>query len=265
MLRHINRGARLIYGCYAWSMIGVLSLLTVLLLLLLPSLRWRRALARGAARVGLNLIGVRFQLLNEQQLPKEPCVIVANHSSYVDGMLLKAVLPARFSFVIKKEMVKVPIAGLLLRRIGSQFVDRANRHSGGLDTRRLFRQASEGGSLVFFPEGTFTGRPGLAPFHLGAFITAQRSGLPIVPIAIRGARRILRSGSPWPRPGRVELEVLPVIDSAVEGPTARITAETLRDQARVRMLFALDEPDLSYDAATVNEPDADQVEQKLGS
>ena len=125
---------------------------------------------------------------------------------------------------------------------------------------------------MFFPEGTFTGRPGLARFHLGAFVTAQRASLPVVPIAIHGARRILRSGSPWPRPGRVELEILPPVDPG-GGRKARARAESLRDQARARMLLALDEPDLSHE--TIANPDPDLVgnieadtrepQQKLGS
>lgn len=261
MFVHLNRVVRLVYGCYAWLAFGSVATLTLIVLLLLPSLKLRCAVAKWAARFALGLAGVHCRLHNERQLPAGPCVVVANHSSYVDGLLLKAALPARFCFVIKKEMARVPMAGLLLRRIDSQFVDRANRHSGGLDARRLMRQATEGRSLVFFPEGTFTGRPGLTYFHLGAFITAQRAGLPIVPIAIRGARRVLRSGSPWPRPGRVELEVLPVIDPAT-GAKARSSAESLRDQTRARMLLALDEPDLSHDLAV----DAnDKAEQKLGS
>lgn len=272
MFAHLNRIPRLIYGVYAWLAVGSLATLTMILLLLLPTLKLRREAARATAFIALRLIGVRCALRGCGVLPAYPCVIVANHSSYVDGLLLKAMLPARFSFVIKKEMVKVPVAGLLLRRIGSQFVDRTNRHSGGSDARRLLRRASEGHSLVFFPEGTFTGKPGLARFHLGAFVTAQRAGLPIVPIAIHGARRILRSGSVWPRPGRVELEALPMIDPAA-ARKGRGSAECLRDQARARMLMALDEPDLSHQAAAgveaepIESIDADNPEprQKLGS
>lgn len=260
MFVHLNRVLRLVYGCYAWLAFGSVAVLTLIVLLLLPSLKLRRAFAKFSARLALGIIGVHCRLHSEHPLPDGPCVIIANHSSYVDGLLLKAALPSRFSFVIKKEMVKVPIAGLLLRRIDSQFVDRANRHSGGLDARRLLRQATEGRSLVFFPEGTFTGRPGLAHFHLGAFVTAQHAGLPVVPIVIRGARRVLRSGSPWPRPGRVELEVLPMIDPGI-GAKVRSSAESLRDQARARMLLALDEPDLSHDLEAADA----EAEQKLGS
>jgi 1-acyl-sn-glycerol-3-phosphate acyltransferase len=240
MIAHLNRGARAVYGIYAWFMFGAVATLTLLLLLLIPSLKARRAIAQVSARIALLLIGVTIKTDGLARLPHTPCVVVANHSSYVDGLLLKAALPPRFSFVIKKEMVRVPLAGLLLKRIGSKFVDRFNRHSGALDARKLIRNAAEGQSLVFFPEGTFTGKPGLAHFHLGAFVTAKRANLPLVPAVIRGARRVLRAGSPWPRPGRVDIEILPVIAESPE-----LTPEVIRDHARARMLITLGEPDLS--------------------
>ena len=150
-----------------------------------------------------------MRLIDAQHLPAGPCVVVANHASYLDGVVLKAALPARFSFVIKKEVTRVPIAGLLLRRIGSEFVDRFNRHAGGMDARRLIKAADAGQALAFFPEGTFLAQPGLGKFHTGAFAIAARAELPIVPIAIRGTRRILPSGRFLPRPGRIEIQVLP--------------------------------------------------------
>jgi 1-acyl-sn-glycerol-3-phosphate acyltransferase len=160
--------------------------------------------------------------------------------------LLKAILPTRFSFVIKKEMVRVPLAGLLLRRIGAEFVDRFNRHSGAMDARRLMRVASGGESLVFFPEGTFTGRPGLARFHGGAFTIAARAHMPIVPLVIRGARHVLRADSIWLRPGRVTIEVLPLVPSPETNEPGAI-AIFLRDHSRAKILLALGEPDLALD------------------
>ncbi len=158
--------------------------------------------------------------------------------------LLKALLPARFSFVIKKEVSAVPLAGLLLRRIGSEFVDRFNRHAGGMDTRRLIKAADAGQALVFFPEGTFIPRPGLGKFHTGAFVIATRAGLPVVPLVIRGTRHILPGERFLPRPGRIEIEILPSIPT-VAGLDSAPSATMVRDQARARILAVLDEPDLA--------------------
>lgn len=244
MLRFANRLLLIAYGLYAWATFVVLGSITLILLLLAPTLRLRRAIGKRGAKAWLTVAGVPIEFRGEHLLPDTPAVIVANHSSYVDGVLLKAALPTRYAFVIKKEMVKVPFAGLLLRRIGAEFVDRFNRHSGAVDARRLIRAAASGGSLVFFPEGTFSGRPGLARFHGGAFTIAARARMPVVPVVIRGARHVLRGETIWPRPGRVEIEVLGVIEPAATHD-ANEAALALRDQSRARILLALGEPDLA--------------------
>jgi len=246
MIQLSKRFLLVIYGVYAWTTFIGLGSVTLVLLLIAPGLKTRRVLGSLCARLWLKVAGIPVEFRGAELLPDCPAMLVANHSSYIDGVLLKAVLPARYAFVIKKEMVKVPLAGLLLRRIGAEFVDRFNRHSGAMDARRLMRTASGGGSLVFFPEGTFTGRPGLAQFHGGAFSIAARARMPVVPVVIRGARHILRGNTIWPRPGRVYIEVLATLLPA-EGETAAVTANTMRDQSRAHILLALGEPDLAHD------------------
>jgi 1-acyl-sn-glycerol-3-phosphate acyltransferase len=232
-----------IYGTYALLAFVVLSLLTFVFVTIVPGLgmNGRRAVAHFMARLFFLVAGIRIRLVGAQ-LPQGACVVVANHASYIDGVLLKAMLPARFSFVIKKEVSRVPLAGLLLRRIGSEFVDRFNRHAGAMDARRLIKAANSGNALAFFPEGTFLLQPGLGKFHTGAFAIAARSGLPVVPLAIRGTRGILPSGRVLPMLGRIEIEILPTLPAAPNADPASIAL--LRDQSRARILAALDEPDL---------------------
>jgi 1-acyl-sn-glycerol-3-phosphate acyltransferase len=246
MMQLPKRLLLVLYGLYAWSTFLALGSITLVLLLLTPGLHARRVVGSQCARTWLWVAGIKVKLVGAEQLPSGPSVIVANHSSYVDGVVLKAVLPTRFAFVIKKEMVKVPLAGLLLKRIGAEFVDRFNRHSGAMDARRIMRTATDGSSLVFFPEGTFTGRPGLSRFHGGAFTIAARARMPIVPVAIRGARHILRGDSIWPRPGRVEISVLTVLPMS-DSQDGAVSVTTLRDQSRAHILLALGEPDLATD------------------
>jgi 1-acyl-sn-glycerol-3-phosphate acyltransferase len=244
-LKHSVLGVlHVIYGVYALAVFIVLGLLAFLLVMLPLGLTARRHVAHFMARMLFLVAGMRLRLIDEQNLPAGPCVVVANHASYLDGVVLKAALPARFSFVIKKEVSRVPIAGLLLRRIGSEFVDRFNRHAGGMDTRRLIKAADAGQALAFFPEGTFLAEPGVGKFHTGAFAIAVRAALPVVPIGIRGTRHILPSGRALPRPGRIDIHVLPPLGPLEEmEPTAAII-ET-REQARSRILATLGEPDLA--------------------
>lgn len=242
---------RWLYGLYAWSLFLLLGLLTLAALILLPSLGARRAVARVLARAVLRMIGMRLQCRGLEDLPL-PCVVVANHTSYLDGVLVCAALPARFSFVIKREMSAVPLAGLLLRRIGAEFVERHDRQRGARDARRLLREAGRGQALVFFPEGTFSDQVGLLRFHTGAFAAAERAGLPVVPLAIRGARHCLPPDSVWPQVGTIRIEalaVLPPVPSSAHAERGERVA-LLRDQARRALLTALGEPDLQ-DAPSV--------------
>src|SRR4029434_11324987 len=91
-------------------------------MLLVPGLERRRRGAACAARAVFAAWGVKLRTLSTERLPPERCIVVANHASYLDGLVLTAVLPPRFAFVIKKEMDRVPLANLLLRRIGSELV-----------------------------------------------------------------------------------------------------------------------------------------------
>lgn len=230
------------YALYALTLFLVVALVALLVTLPLGSLRARRVVVRAAARLALWLIGVRVHLLHPERLPPGPCVVVANHASYLDGVVLKAALPARFGFVIKREMNRVPLAGLLLRRIGAEFVDRGKGQKGARDARRVLKSASGGASLAFFPEGTFESAPGLLRFHAGAFVTAVRAGYPLLPVVIRGTRRALPPSRPWPRPGVVEIELLPAISGGTGA--AEHAVVDLRRRARAAMLERLGEPDL---------------------
>ena len=113
--------------------------------------------------------------------------MAANHSSYMDGVILAAVLPPRFGFVIKREVTKVPLVHFFLRRIGSQFVERFDTRRGASDARRILALAESRQCLAFFPEGTFRAEPGLRRFQSGAFAAAVRGDVPLVPVVIRGS------------------------------------------------------------------------------
>ena len=239
-------------GLYAWALFLALAVAVVPVLFALRSLQRRRSLVRGVARTVLKLTRMRVRVRGIERIVV-PCVVVANHESYLDGVVLQAVLPTSFSFVIKREMASVPLAGTLLRRIGAEFVERQNRQRGARDARRLLRNAAQGQALAFFPEGTFGDEVGLLRFHIGAFAAAARAQLPVVPIAIRGTRACLPPNSILPRPGAIEVEIL----DAIAVPPASTTPEEferapkMRDAARAALLAALQIPDLAArDSAT---------------
>ena len=210
----------------------------------LAAARSRSPLAADAptARLALPVLGVRLDVAGLDRLPDDSCVVVANHASYLDGVVMKAALPPRFSFVIKREAASMPVAGFLLKRIGSEFVDRHNEGGRRRDAMRVLRRAEQGHALVFFPEGTFDSTPGLKRFHAGAFVAAARGAMPIVPTVIHGARRALPNRALIVRRGRVRVEILePVVPSGDE----TMSVQQSRRESRRRILARLDEPDLA--------------------
>lgn len=228
------------YGLVALPLFVALLVLATLVVLVAPGLERRRRLIGAFARAGLAVLGVRVMVDGLANLPDGACVVAANHASYLDGVVMVAVLPPRFAFVVKREASGMPVIGFLLRRIGVEFVDRHDRGTRQRDARRVVRRAEQGHALVFFPEGTFFREPGLRRFHVGAFVAAMRGDVPIVPTVILGARRLLPSGNLLTRPGRVRVELLAPIDLA----QARGSVEQLRDLTRVQIAGRLDEPDL---------------------
>jgi 1-acyl-sn-glycerol-3-phosphate acyltransferase len=230
---------RLIWGLWVWLLTILLLLVAAFPILILPRLETRRAAAGTVCRAYFRLCGFPIRTLGLSRLPATACIIVANHASYIDGPLLFAYLPPRFGFVIKKEASKLPLAGLLLGRLGHHFVERRNRHEGGSDARRILRAVEQGQAIAFFPEGTFRPEPGLARFHSGAFAAAARAGVPVVPVVIRGTRRVLGDGNHFPRLGRIEIEVLEPLPAKTGAGDAAVI---LRDEARARIGAALDEP-----------------------
>ena len=233
---------RVMYGTVVWAIFLVVALATLLLLLVLPGMDRRRHVTGVAARLILRLAGVPLAVTGLERLPSGQCMVVANHASYIDAIVVKAVLPERFAYVVKREMASVPLAGLLLERIGTEFVERFNRHKGGLDARRVLRSATSGQPLLFFPEGTFVPEPGLLKFHLGAFSSAVAARCPVVPCVIRGTRHILPSPRFFPRPGRIVFEILEPLQPDPALPPERAPA-ALRDAARAAILARVGEPD----------------------
>jgi 1-acyl-sn-glycerol-3-phosphate acyltransferase len=235
---------RFVYGLYALLLFMAVSIVSLVGVILLPTLRLRRGTARVAARVFFAGAGMPVRIRGCENLPAGQAVVVANHASYLDGVVMTAALPPRFGFVIKREMNNVPGAGLLLRRLGSEFVERFDRHKGATDARRVLRTAASGHSLMFFPEGTFKPEVGLGKFHTGAFAIAARAACPVVPAVILGTRRNMPATRIFPRPGPIEVRygtpIVPATSAAGED-----TAVQLRDASRAAILAHLGEPDLA--------------------
>jgi 1-acyl-sn-glycerol-3-phosphate acyltransferase len=229
------------YGVYACLAFLPILICAIAVAIGIPGLDRRRRWVSAVCRIYFRIAGIPTQVTGLANLPDGHCVVVANHSSHLDGVALQAYLPPRFSFVIKGEMRKVPGVHFLLRRIGSRFVERFESVASARDARKLLHASSGEESFAFFPEGTFLAEPGLGRFRPGAFSTAIKGDLPLIPLVIHGARKILPARSVLPRHGQLHIEILQSIQPA---DAAFESNRKLAEEARRRMLQVFEEPDL---------------------
>jgi len=237
----VTRSLNAVWGVYAWLCFVIAVLLAMLVALLVPGAHLRQHLAAKATKTIFLLSWVSVTVNGRENLPDGHCIVVANHASYVDGLLLKGYLPGRFNFVIKGEMRDFGPAHFLLRRSGAKFVERKEMTGSSRDARQIVRAAKDGESLGIFPEGTFELQPGVGRFRPGAFVAAVRGNLPVVPIAIGGTRDMLPAERLLPRRSRLTIDILPAI---LPDDPVFAHSRTLAESARQRILAVLDEPDL---------------------
>ncbi len=230
------------YAGYWWLVLAAVVVVAWVVVVALPRPSWRWAVLHRAARAIMRLHGVAIEVTGLDNLPAGGAVIVANHSSYYDAVVLVATLPGEISFVAKKEFESQFVAGNLLGRVGTVFVERFDAEASVEDTGRALDAVRDGRRLMLFPEGTITRMPGLLGFRMGAFQVAMETAAPVVPITLQGTRSILRDGQWFPRRGRIVMTVGAPISADGTDFTAAIR---LRDATRREILANCGEPDLA--------------------
>ena len=237
-----SRLGKWLYTIYAVSVFLILGIAAWILMVVTPLEHWRQHIARASTRLLFWCTFTTLQVSGRNYLDAiRPQVVVANHTSYLDGFIITASMGIPLHFIVKGELSRILPIRLILQRFGVEFVDRFNARSGSNAIWRIARKSKNGHTLVFFPEGTFTSFAGLQPFRMGAFVTAARTGVPVVPVAIRGARNILRGNHWLPHRGRIDVIILPPI--MPEGDS-RKDAVKLRDAARREISANCGESDL---------------------
>ena len=240
--RIIARFADILYAAWWWTVIGACFFFAGLAVMLVPRLSWRWRIVRAIARAGLATTGIPISDTGLERIPAGNAMLVFNHSSYADLIVLAAVLPGEPLYVAKRELAGQIFAGPFLRRLGALFVERYDMSGRLADTEAAIAGAREGRNVIFFPEGTFTRRPGLSAFYLGAFKVAAEAELPILPGIIRGTRTLLRSNQWFPRWSPVSVRIEEVIrPCGTDFPSLL----KLRDQVRNAILAHCGEPDIA--------------------
>lgn len=197
---------------------------------------------KGWARVWLFINGMPLRIVGKKPADGR-YIIVANHISYLDTVVLFPALPGYFRALGKKEFSKVPLLGFLYRQIVIM-VDRSSQQSRAKSMRLMWRVLRKESSIIIFPEGTFneTGER-LKSFYDGAFRLAVNSQVPILPVIFPDTVHRWHYSAWWKIwPGKNRAEFLAPIDAkgTTTGDIARLKQETF--DAMDRALARYDYP-----------------------
>jgi 1-acyl-sn-glycerol-3-phosphate acyltransferase len=170
--------------------------------------------ALRGVKASLGLAGARLRREGLENIPPGPCVFTPNHTSNIDPPALLAAIPRRISILAKKELFGIPVLGPAMKLVRFVPVDRADREAAAGSVDLAVRYLGEGLSFVVYPEGTRSPDGHLRPFKKGAFILAIRAGVPVVPISIVGAEKVMPIGSRGIYPGEILIRFHPPVDSS---------------------------------------------------
>ncbi|MCM8613169.1 AMP-binding protein [Accumulibacter sp.] len=238
-----RRFARRAYGAWCWTVFLLLGLPVMAMVIALRSPSAGRRIVHHAARIFLRLAGMPVSAVAADSLPAGPHLLLVNHCSYLDSLVLFAALPpaAAYGFVAKREFVGQPLVHAFLRALGTLFVERFDAVRSVEDVDGIIAALARGQKVLVFPEGTFSRESGLKPFRMGAFIAAVRAGVPALVGGLRGTRSSLRDRTWMPRRGPIAFELGPLLLPQGDDWAAAVR---LRDACRRAMLPLCGEHDL---------------------
>lgn len=169
------------------------------------------------SRTILRITGVDLTVEGLENIPQNgPCVFVCNHRSYYDIPLLLAGLEAPHGILAKEEIAKIPLINRWMKLLGCVFVQRDDVRASVRALNETTAIVEGGKSFVIFPEGTrYKGEEGGAgEFKNGAFRIAVKTGTPVVPVAMSGARSLFEANGNRCVPGTVHIRILQPIQTA---------------------------------------------------
>jgi 1-acyl-sn-glycerol-3-phosphate acyltransferase len=211
----------LLFNAAFFSLTAALAIAAVPLLLLPRGamVALMRLWARCVIALLRAICGVRLELRGMEHIPPGPSVLVAKHQSAFDTIVWLALLPDA-AYVLKKELLSIPLYGWHARKVGMIPVDRAG---GGPALRAMLRAAqaalAAGRQVVIFPEGTRTAPGQRVPYQPGVVAIAGASDAPVIPVATDSGR-IWGRRAFHKRPGTIRISVLPPLPPRL--PRARL-------------------------------------------
>ena len=238
-----GRLAAWLYGAYAWPVFALVLLSFGAAVVALRKPARARPVARAGCRLLFALLGMPLSARGLERLPPASTrhLLLVNHSSFLDGLALMAMLPARpgYAFVVRQQFRIQGLLCPLLRSLGTVVLAPAGVGSHAGNAARIAHALRHRGNLIVFPEAGFVPEPGLRRFHSGAFAAAGAANRPLVVAGLRGPREALRPRGWLPRRAALALEIGSTLQPRQDdlGPAMR--------EARQAMLALTGEPDMA--------------------
>jgi 1-acyl-sn-glycerol-3-phosphate acyltransferase len=175
------------------------------------------------AHIMLRVTCVRPMIRGKEKIIKgKSYIIISNHQSEYDILAIVTTLGIQFRWIIKKELLKVPLFGYALYKSRNIFIDRGHGEAAMKSIREGMERLPEGVSLMFFAEGTRSEDGSIQPFKKGGFVMAMEKGIPILPVTVNGSRKVLPKKTLLFHPGPIEV----VISDPIE--TTGVSKENLQ-------------------------------------
>ena len=172
--------------------------------------------AQKGCDTALKIAGVRVSSSGKENIPDGPCMFVANHRSYFDAAFMLIGLDRPHGIMSKAEVEKVPLINRWMKLLGCVFVLREDAKASMRALHAATDRLREGESFSIFPEGTtIEGEEGcIGTFKGGAFRAAFKAGVPVVPVAIKGAVDCFERNHYLCGPADIVMHILPPVETA---------------------------------------------------
>lgn len=176
-----------------WPLIVLATMACATLIGLSGETEFSERVLRAWARFFCRVCGARVTVRRDALLEHDRSyVFVSNHTSNLDAPAILSVIDHPLRFIAKQELSHIPIFGWAARRMGHVFIDRKDSHGAAQSIRDRISRGLAGVSLFFFAEGTRSTTDEMLPFKKGAAVAALQTGLDCAPIAVAGARDVLK-------------------------------------------------------------------------
>jgi len=200
----------------------------------MPAYRITQWWAYGVSRC----MGLTFSIRGKEKIvPGVSYIITPNHQGNADILAFLRTFPIPFRWILKKELLKIPVFGPALGRTGAIAIDRSDPRKAIQSLEEGKKKLANGWSVLIYPEGTRGSDEQLQPFKKGAFMMAVQTGIPILPVTCNGAFRVLPKKTIFFKPGHIEVVIGDPIET--KGLTTK-DVPALMEQTRQAILQNLD-------------------------